>query len=116
MLRVRRIESKVDEAAAIIRGYLAHPSCSLQTLSLRSADVDDDECCFLMEAISRNQSLTKLDVSGELVGVCKQEGHQPEPVAHQAGRSGGLSLWSVLFNETRKISDGPHLREGPVEM
>lgn len=59
----------MDEAAAIIRSYLAHPSCSLQTLSLRSADVDDNECCFLMEAISRNQSLTKLDVSGKGLSV-----------------------------------------------
>lgn len=57
---------KVDEAAAIIRGYLAHPSCSLQTLCLRSADVDDNECCDLMEAIKRNRSLTRLDVSGEV--------------------------------------------------
>lgn len=56
----------MDEAAAIIRGYLAHPSCSLQTLSLRSADVDDNECCYLMEAISRNQSLTRLDISGNI--------------------------------------------------
>lgn len=61
---------KVDEAAAIIRSYLAHPSCSLQTLSLRSADVDDNECCCLMEAISRNQSLTKLDVSGACIVSC----------------------------------------------
>ena len=57
--------AKVDEAAAIIRGYLAHPSCSLQTLCLRSADVDDNECCDLMEAIKRNRSLTRLDVSGK---------------------------------------------------
>ncbi|CAM9221678.1 unnamed protein product, partial [Ectocarpus sp. 8 AP-2014] len=60
--------NKVDEAAAIIRGYLAHPSCSLQTLSLRSADVDDNECCDLMEAISHNQSLTRLDISENKIG------------------------------------------------
>lgn len=58
----------MDEAAAIIRGYLAHPNCSLQTLSLRSADVDDNECCDLMEAISHNQSLTRLDISGKASG------------------------------------------------
>ncbi|CAM9343850.1 unnamed protein product, partial [Scytosiphon promiscuus] len=60
--------NKIDQAAVIIRRYLAHPDCSLQTLSLRSADVDDDECCDLMEAISRNHSLTRLDVSENKIG------------------------------------------------
>lgn len=59
------VDQQIDKAAAIIRSYLAHPECSLQTLCLRSADVDDDECCDLMNAMSHNKSLTKLDVSGE---------------------------------------------------
>lgn len=62
---VSRFTTQVDQAAAIIRGYLAHPNCGLQTLCLRSADVDDNECCDLMAALSRNESLTRLDISGE---------------------------------------------------
>lgn len=55
----------MDQAAAIIRSYLVNPRCKLGTLCLRSADVDDGECCDLMAALSRNTSLTRLDISGE---------------------------------------------------
>lgn len=62
---------QVDEASAIIRGYLAVRSCALETLRLRGADVDDGECCHLMEALDSNESLTELDISGE------KEGNRP---------------------------------------
>eukprot|EP00752_Nemacystus_decipiens_P005020 g4560.t1 len=103
--------NKVDEAAAIIRGYLAHPSCSLQTLSLRSADVDDNECCFLMEAISRNQSLTKLDVSENKIGQNEMlNAVQPdvvtggEAIAETLAGNAALKELNLSWNNLRQES------------
>ncbi|KAJ1393741.1 hypothetical protein B484DRAFT_408123 [Ochromonadaceae sp. CCMP2298] len=44
------------------------PTCPLERLVLRSADVDDFECERFVEAIKQNRSLVELDLSNNLIG------------------------------------------------
>lgn len=62
-------ENKVDGAAsAALASYLGSPSCSLQSLKLARADVDDGELAAFTRALHSNKSLLSLDVSNNLVG------------------------------------------------
>ncbi|ETP55214.1 hypothetical protein F442_00213 [Phytophthora nicotianae P10297] len=62
-------ENKVDHhAAQALASYLSSASCSLQTLRLASADVDDDELVPFARALHSNKSLQILDVSRNSVG------------------------------------------------
>eukprot|EP00752_Nemacystus_decipiens_P004848 g4411.t1 len=60
--------NKIDNSALVLRAYVASSSCSLQKLSLSNADVDDDECTSLMEALVGNSSIRMLDLSHNLIG------------------------------------------------
>jgi len=74
-------------SAACLFEYLISPTCPLERLILKSADVDDFECglfhdkivlflgflnlCFVenfVKAISENRSLIELDLSSNLIG------------------------------------------------
>ncbi|CAM9461228.1 unnamed protein product [Pylaiella littoralis] len=60
--------NKIDHSALVLREYLASISCALQSLSLSNADVDDDECNSLMEALAGNVSVKALDLSHNMIG------------------------------------------------
>ncbi|KAL4171911.1 hypothetical protein KRP22_007087 [Phytophthora ramorum] len=62
-------ENKVDNHAAhALASYLSSASCSLQTLRLASADVDDGELVPFARALHSNKSLQTLDVSRNAIG------------------------------------------------
>ncbi|KAG2780705.1 hypothetical protein PC129_g12647 [Phytophthora cactorum] len=62
-------ENKVDgHAARALASYLGSASCSLQTLRLASADVDDNELVPFARALHSNKSLQTLDVARNSVG------------------------------------------------
>ncbi|RYH21039.1 hypothetical protein EON65_21670 [archaeon] len=57
-----------SDAAAALATYLSSPTCSLQSLILQKADVDDDECRNFVDALHQNRSLLTLDLSDNKVG------------------------------------------------
>eukprot|EP01031_Cornospumella_fuschlensis_P030219 gene30219-36515_t len=57
-----------SEAASALAKYLSSPTCSLKSLILQKADVDDDECQNFVDALHHNRSLTELDLSDNKVG------------------------------------------------
>lgn len=62
-------ENKVNGAAsAALATYLGSSKCSLQSLKLARADVDDDELAAFTRALHSNKSLLSLDVSNNLIG------------------------------------------------
>ncbi|CAM9538768.1 unnamed protein product, partial [Chrysoparadoxa australica] len=61
--------NKVDEAAVSLREYVASPGCALKKLCLSQADVDDDECHEMMDALVTNSSITSLDISHNQIGT-----------------------------------------------
>lgn len=64
----------IDEAGATaLRRFVADQSCALETLKLVHADVDDNECRLLCEAIASNPKcqLRMLDLSENLIGVAE---------------------------------------------
>ncbi|CAM9700959.1 unnamed protein product, partial [Ectocarpus sp. 12 AP-2014] len=60
--------NKIDHSALVLREYVASTRCKLQRLSLSNADVDDDECNSLMEALAGNVSVKALDLSHNMIG------------------------------------------------
>ncbi|KAJ8605210.1 hypothetical protein CTAYLR_000443 [Chrysophaeum taylorii] len=64
----------IDEASATaLRRLVADQACNLETLKLKHADVDDNDCRLLCEAIASNPKcrLKVLDLSENLVGVAE---------------------------------------------
>ncbi|TYZ63503.1 hypothetical protein PybrP1_010315 [[Pythium] brassicae (nom. inval.)] len=55
-------------AAAALAGYLGSAACTLQTLKLSRADVDDAELAPFARALHANRSLRTLELSRNLVG------------------------------------------------
>ena len=61
--------NKMDEEASEALGeYLRSSTCPLRELGLSRADVDDTECCALMDSLAENKSVTSLDLSHNLIG------------------------------------------------
>ncbi|GMH75764.1 hypothetical protein TL16_g06867 [Triparma laevis f. inornata] len=69
-LRVLELhENDVDERGAeALRVLLTSGSCKLENLTLDHTDVDDSECCLLMDSLCSNQTLKKLTMSNNLIG------------------------------------------------
>lgn len=60
--------NKMDESSATIMDFLKSDDCKVFTLLLNGADVDDNECKDLADAISLNKSITTLSLSRNLIG------------------------------------------------
>jgi Leucine-rich repeat (LRR) protein len=60
--------NKIDESSETIMEYLRNRKCKLRVLVLNGADVDDDECANLMDAIGDNRSIDTLSLSNNLIG------------------------------------------------
>lgn len=60
--------NKIDDSSEVIMTYIKSPDCTLQTLVLNGADVDDAEAGNLAEAISQNTSISTLCLSHNLLG------------------------------------------------
>lgn len=62
-------ENKMDrDGSEALRSYLGKPDSSVISLVLSKSDIDDGECCKLLEALSKNQKLTSLDLSHNNIG------------------------------------------------
>eukprot|EP01040_Poterioochromonas_malhamensis_P006668 gene6668-7183_t len=60
--------NKIDESSKTIQNYLIQSDCILKTLILNGADIDDNECCSLALAISKNHSVKTLSLANNLIG------------------------------------------------
>lgn len=58
-------------SAKALFDYLISPSCPLERLILKSADVDDFECERFIEAIKQNKSLRELNLSANKIGTAE---------------------------------------------
>ncbi|CAM9387406.1 unnamed protein product, partial [Ectocarpus sp. 13 AM-2016] len=56
------------EAANELREYMRNRRCTLRSLAIRKADIDDDECREFMAALASNISLLEIDLEGNLIG------------------------------------------------
>jgi hypothetical protein len=63
--------NKMDQSSATIDDFLRDPHCQLITLHLNGADVDDEECKNLAEAISYNKSIRTLGLRKNLIGAAE---------------------------------------------
>jgi len=59
----------VDESSVDLRAFLLCECCVLRTLTLAAADVDDTECAALVGAVGQHRTLSKLDLSENLIGA-----------------------------------------------
>jgi Ran GTPase-activating protein (RanGAP) involved in mRNA processing and transport len=57
-----------DEAAEALRNYIGNPDCTLRSLHLKQADIDDGECAEFIEALMNNRHLQELDMSYNMLG------------------------------------------------
>lgn len=61
--------NKMDNSSRTIMNYIASNSCTLRTLKLNGADVDDYECCNLCDAMIANRSIETLCLSRNSLGA-----------------------------------------------
>ena len=62
--------NKMDEQASVaLANFLKISHCPLKILKISHADVDDGECCELMEKLKENRSVEELDLSHNLIGA-----------------------------------------------
>lgn len=95
-------ENKVDgDAAASLAAYLGSAKCSLQSIKLSHADVDDGELVAFTKALHSNKSLQTLDVSNNLVGSSESLN-----VVRPSITTGGEALATMLsINQTLTCLD-----------
>lgn len=60
--------NKMDESSESIMKYISSKDCTLRTLKLNGADVDDYECCNLCDAMIENRSIETLCLSKNFLG------------------------------------------------
>mmetsp|Transcript_5234 Transcript_5234/g.11448 ORF Transcript_5234/g.11448 Transcript_5234/m.11448 type:complete len:1188 (+) Transcript_5234:1048-4611(+) len=63
--------NKMDRSSATLDAFLRDTHCQLLTLHLNGADVDDEECKNIAEAISHNQSIRTLGLQKNLIGAAE---------------------------------------------
>ena len=62
-------ENDMDKKGAEgLRALLTTDACTLEVLTLDHTDVDDDECCLLMDSLCENTTLKRLSLSHNLIG------------------------------------------------
>lgn len=70
IIEVDLSENKLDSRSAeALAGYLMTPHCSLGTLRLSQADLDDGETARFMDALGENTSITSIDLSHNSIGA-----------------------------------------------
>lgn len=86
------------KAASCLSTYLSLPSCPLQLLVLRCANIDDAECERFVSALMTNRCLQSLDLSENLVGASENLNTVlPDLV------TGGEALGSLLRSENCQL-------------
>ncbi len=83
--------NKIDESSKTIQNYLIQSDCILKTLILNGADIDDNECCSLALAISKNHSVKTLSLANNLIGK-----NELLNVLHPKLITGGEALGDML--------------------
>lgn len=58
----------IDDASEYLMDYIAYEACSLKTLLLDHADIDDIECANLATAMISNKSITALSLCNNKIG------------------------------------------------
>lgn len=83
------------ETTKALCSYLLGEDCVLQELVLQHVNVDDKECCKLVEAIKNNNYITLLDLSYNKIG----ESETLNTVSHHHHAvTGGAALAEILHN------------------
>ena len=99
-------ENDMDKKGADgLRALLTTETCKLEVLTLDHTDVDDDECCLLMDSLCKNKTLTRLSMSHNLIGQSEalntcQPGLTtgPEAVAKMLGCNKTLKYLDLSWN------------------
>jgi hypothetical protein len=87
--------NKMDESSNAIMDFLKSEDCKLFTLLLNGADVDDQECRNIAEAMSLNKSIKTLGLSKNLIG-----NDELLNVLNPSLITGGEALGSMLRTNT----------------
>ena len=90
-------ENKIDsKSAEALTHFLKRQDCSLSTLKMSNADLDDEEVAIFMDALEVNQSITEMDVSHNKLG-----GIGEKSVRRKGNRLvGGASIAAAIAKNT----------------
>lgn len=95
MLRLTRLDISQNEvgplSAQTLRAYVVSPHCTLRTLLVDSADIDDRECAAFMTAFEKNLSINTLCMSRNEIGKLESLN-----VVRPAFVTGGEAIASML--------------------
>lgn len=83
-----KLDSRSSEA---LSSFLKTSHCTLKTLRLSSADLDDGETALFMEALEFNKSITCIDLSHNMLG-----GIGEKSVVRRSASSGGAAIAKAL--------------------
>lgn len=83
--------NKIDDSSEVIMTYIKSPNCTLETLVLNGADVDDTEAGNLAEAISHNTSISTLCLSHNLLGQAEMAASTNNSIV-----TGGVAIGLML--------------------
>ena len=60
--------NKIDDSSRVIQAYICSERCTLRSLALEGADIDDAECCSLVDALIANRSIETLSLAKNKIG------------------------------------------------
>jgi Ran GTPase-activating protein (RanGAP) involved in mRNA processing and transport len=102
ILEVDLSDNKLDSRSSeALSSFLKTSHCTLQTLRLSSADLDDGETAVFMKALETNASLTVMDLSHNLLG-----GIGEKSVVRRGSSTGGAAIANAIMeNVNLRILD-----------
>jgi hypothetical protein len=108
IIEVDLSENKLDSRSAeALAGYLVTPYCSLSTLRLSQADLDDNETSRFLDALGNNTSITSIDLSHNVIGASADSDRND----YQA--IGSVIAKALISNQTLRFLDLSHNKLTP---
>jgi Ran GTPase-activating protein (RanGAP) involved in mRNA processing and transport len=90
-------ENKLDSASSeALAAYLKTNHCTLKTLRLSCADLDDGETALFMEALQENKSITHVDLSHNMIGGIGEK----SAFIHSNSTSGGAAIAKAITSNS----------------
>jgi hypothetical protein len=108
IIEVDLSENKLDSRSAeALAGYLMTTYCSLSTLRLSQADLDDGETSRFLDALGKNTSITAIDLSHNIIGA-SADSDRLEYLA-----IGSVIAKALISNQTLQFLDLSHNKLTP---
>lgn len=105
-------DNKMDsESIDVLKANCVDPNCRLTQLHLSKSDIDDEECADFMKAMAVNTSITKLNLSHNMIGGMEEK--KPlspdfmtgaEAIAVVLSTTSSLTFLDLSHNNIRKTS------------